>query len=131
MQIVGTIKVIKDIQKVSETFQKREFVITEDSGRYPQHIVFQLTQEKVSMVDQYKQGDRVQLDFDIRGREWTAPDGEVKYFNTLEAWRISAMGQGAPAGVPVAANAAPVAASSSDDAFSGGGSSSEEDDLPF
>jgi len=28
------------------------------------------------------------VSFNLRGREWTSPQGEVKYFNTLDAWRI-------------------------------------------
>ena len=30
----------------------------------------------------------VEVSFNLRGREWTSPTGDVKYFNTLEAWRI-------------------------------------------
>ena len=38
------------------------------------------------------QMDQIEVSFNIRGREWTSPQGEVKYFNTLEAWRIEKMG---------------------------------------
>ena len=29
------------------------------------------------------------VEFDLRGRKWTDRQGVVKYFNTLQAWRLS------------------------------------------
>ena len=100
-------------QTISEKFKKREFVITDESSQYPQHVLFQLIQDKTSLIDQYKEGDEITVHFNLRGREWASPSGEVKYFNSLEAWRIEA-GQGAAAAPQVAGIAA-----------------SQEDDLPF
>ena len=92
MQVTGQIKVISDTQKVSEKFQKREFVLTtEASTPYPQHVTFQVTQDKVNSLDNFTIGQEVTVDFNLRGREWSGPQG-VKYFNTLEAWRLTAVG---------------------------------------
>jgi len=89
--IKGTIKVIMDVQVISEKFKKREFVLDTKSGQYDQVIALQLTQDNVDMIDAHKVGDEVNVSFDLRGREWTSPkDGQVKYFNTLSAWRIEA-----------------------------------------
>ena len=33
-------------------------------------------------------GDEVTAHINLRGREWTNPQGEVKYFNTIEAWKL-------------------------------------------
>lgn len=88
MEVTGTLKVKFDTQKVSDRFQKREFVLTtEASTPYPQHVSFQLTNDKVSLLDQYNIGDEMKVQFNLRGREWNGPQG-IKYFNTLEAWRI-------------------------------------------
>lgn len=84
----GTIKVIKDTVQISDKFTKREFVVNDSSSMYPQDIMLQSVQDKCSMLDGYKEGDNVEVSFNLRGREWTSPTGEVKYFNTLEAWRI-------------------------------------------
>jgi translation initiation factor IF-3 len=86
--ITGTIKVKGNEQQVSEKFKKREFVITENSSQYPQHISFQLTQERCSLVENFKMGDEIKVFFNLRGREWTSPQNEVKYFNSLEAWKV-------------------------------------------
>jgi hypothetical protein len=88
MDITGILKVKNESQQVSEKFKKREFVITDNSSQYPQHISFQLTQDKCSLLDQYNIGAEIKVHFNLRGREWTSPQGEIKYFNSLEAWRI-------------------------------------------
>jgi len=98
MDLTATIKAIGDVQQVSEKFKKRDVVLTDDSSQYPQHISFQLTQDKVSLIDKYKVGDRIKAYFNLRGREWTSPKDEVKYFNTLEIWRV----EGGQASEPVA-----------------------------
>ncbi len=88
MEVTGILKVKFDTQKVSERFQKREFVLTTDNNTpYPQHVSFQVTQDKCSLLDQYNEGDELKVQFNLRGREWNGPQG-IKYFNTLEAWRI-------------------------------------------
>lgn len=118
-KMTGIIKHIGDTVQVSEKFQKREFVVTELSDKdpkYDQHISFQATQDKCDMLSSFGNGQSVTVSFNLRGREWTSPQGEVKYFNTLEAWRVEPSDEGsAPA--PVAA--APAAALQDDE------------DLPF
>ncbi len=85
----GNIKVVKATQSVSEKFKKREFVITDNSSQYPQDILFQLTQDRCDLIESYKSGDQIEVTFNIRGREWTSPkDGEVKFFNSLEAYKV-------------------------------------------
>lgn len=91
MEITGTIKVKNNEVQVSEKFKKREFVITDNSSQYPQHIQFQLTQDRCGLIENYKVGDEIKVFFNLRGREWKNPQGEVKYFNSLEAWRIESV----------------------------------------
>ena len=136
-QLTGKLKKIDPIVQVSEKFSKREFVITDESSQYPQDILFQSVQDKCTLLDAFKLGDVVQVSFNLRGREWTSPTNEVKYFNTLEAWRIeggqaqtsapapSAQTNAAPAPTPAPA-AAPVAQPQNTMV-----SSTDDDDLPF
>jgi len=91
MEITGQLKAKFDTQKVSDKFSKREFVLTtEASSPYPQFISMQVTQEKCAILDQFSEGQELKVNFNLRGREWNGPQG-VKYFNTLEAWRIEAV----------------------------------------
>jgi hypothetical protein len=130
-KLTGTVKVLNPTVQVSEKFAKREFVITETSSMYPQDISFQATQDKCSMLDAIQPNDQVEVSFNLRGREWTSPQGEVKYFNSLEAWRIEKVGQGMPQGMPQggpsAMNLDPIAAAPS----AAVNNASDDDDLPF
>lgn len=96
LNITGTLKVKNNEQAVSEKFRKREFVITDSSTQYPQYISFQLTQDKCSLLDSYNIGDEITVHFNLRGREWKSPQGEIKYFNSLEAWRLEKKTASAP-----------------------------------
>ena len=126
MSIVGTLKVKKGIEVVNDKFQKREFVVTDNSSQYPQHIAFQLTQAKCDLIDSYPEGSEVKVHFNIRWREWTSPQGEIKYFNTLEAWKI----EGNNANASNYGTSAP-APNAQDAPMSTYSNSAESDDLPF
>lgn len=92
MEVTGTLKVKFETQKVSDRFQKRDFVlITEANTPYPQYVSFQVTQDKCNVLDQFSEGEELRVQFNLRGREWNGPQG-VKYFNTLDAWRIEKSG---------------------------------------
>lgn len=129
-KLTGTVKVINPTQVISEKFSKREFVI-ETQDQYPQLVMFQATQDKCSLLDNVQLSSQVEVSFNLRGREWTSPAGEVKYFNTLEAWRIEKVGQGnaMPAGGPSAMSLGsdPIPAATT----SAVASNEEDDDLPF
>ena len=87
MEISGKIKVIKPTQQVSSSFSKREFVI-ETEEQYKQTIQLELHQDKTDLIDVYAEGESVICHINIRGKIWTNPQGEDKYFNTLVCWRI-------------------------------------------
>ena len=83
----GEVKVINDTKQVSDKFKLREFVLTTE-GDYPQVIQFQASQDKTELLDSIQAGQQVEVFFNLRGREWTNPQNEVKVFNTLDAWKI-------------------------------------------
>ena len=81
-----------ETQKVSDRFQKREFVLeiksTGATGyEFVDFIKFQSTQDKCSLLDQFNIDDTLKVSFNLRGRKWEK-DGQVSYFTNLEAWRI-------------------------------------------
>jgi hypothetical protein len=114
MQVQGQLKHKFDTQTVSDKFKKREFILTTDGTTpYPQHVSFQCTQDKCELLEQHNVGDEVEVHFNLRGREWNGPNG-IKYFNTLEAWRI-VMLQDAPAATTSTPPAAAASVSNTDD----------------
>ena len=89
MEIKGKIKKISETIEISDRFRKREFIIEySNNPEYPQFIQFEMVQDRCEFLDQFKEGQQVEIFFDLRGREWTSPQGEIKYFNTLQAWKI-------------------------------------------
>ena len=81
--VQGKIHKIFDQETKGESFQVRDFVI-ETLGEYPQLVKFQLVQDGCSLVDSFKEGEEVEVHFNLRGREWNG-----KYFTNLNAWRIN------------------------------------------
>jgi single-strand DNA-binding protein len=129
MEIIGKLEAIFDTQIVSEKFTKREFVIkTEESTPYPQFISVQVTQDKCQILDQYQIGDDVKIQINIKGRMWNGPQG-VKYFNTLEAWKIELVNKAMPSNM-AAANTQSNSGQSSLDADVNNSVNTNED-LPF
>lgn len=90
-KMTGTLMVIGETVQVSDKFAKREFVINDGASEYPQDIMFQLVQDKVDLMDKFEVGQEVEVSFNMRGRKWTSPQGEDKYFNSLDAWRVDAV----------------------------------------
>ena len=87
---VGKLHVAGETKQVSERFSKREFVVEVADGKYPQFISFQLTGDRCGALDEFKVGDQVRVTFNVRGREWRNPQGETKYFNSLDVWKLEA-----------------------------------------
>jgi len=124
MEITGKIKLIDETKTYgTKGFRKREVVIV-TSEQYPQSILVEFIQDKCDLLNGYNVGQDVKISINIRGREWTNPQGEVKYFNSIQGWRIEALSQGGETELP------PLDAT---DAFEAAGdlSDAEPDDLPF
>ncbi|HWU89313.1 MAG TPA: DUF3127 domain-containing protein [Kofleriaceae bacterium] len=89
METTGKLHTIFETKHVSERFSKREFVVEmSDNPKYPQVVLFQLTGDRCAQLDGLKVGDQVTIEFSLRGREWRSPSGDVKYFNSLDVWKI-------------------------------------------
>ncbi len=88
MELTGTIKKIEETKEFgSKGFKKRELVIVTDE-QYPQFILVEFTQDKCDLLNNFNLGEPVKIGINIRGREWVNPQGETKYFNSIQAWKI-------------------------------------------
>jgi len=126
MEVTGRIKAINPEQQVSASFKKRELVVTTEE-QYPQHIMIEFTQDKCDLLNNYKPGEAVKVSINLRGREWVNPQGETKYFNSIQGWRIEKVQAEAPT------QQAPSAPMPAAQAFEPAATFTEEehDDLPF
>ncbi|MCF6360237.1 MAG: DUF3127 domain-containing protein [Cyclobacteriaceae bacterium] len=125
LSIAGSILEISEVQQIKETFKKREFVLEHtENPQYPEFIKFELIQDKCALLDAFKVGDKVNVQFNLKGRKWTDRDGKVVYFNSLQAWRLQAEGGAEP---EKSAGAAPLEGLSEPE----WASNDSEGDLPF
>ncbi len=125
MELQGTIKKLSETQTFASGFQKREMILLTQE-QYPQPISIEFLSDKISLLDTVSEGDEVKVGINIRGREWTSPQGEVKYFNSITGWRLEKSSAG-NFNEPTEVTPPPATAESTENPFA----DDEEDDLPF
>lgn len=100
MEIQGKIKMIDETKTYgSNGFRKREMVITTEE-QYPQHIMVEFVQDKTDLLNDFQAGQTVKISINLRGREWVNPEGETKYFNSIQGWRIENLDTAASQDMP-------------------------------
>jgi len=88
MKISGKIKVIGEVQTFGNNgFRKRDLVI-ETLEKYSETILIEFVQDKTDLLNGYQIGTEIDVFINLRGREWTNPQGEKKYFNSIQGWKI-------------------------------------------
>jgi single-strand DNA-binding protein len=121
LEVTGKLYEVFEENQVSDKFRKREFVIEIADGSYTQYPKFQLTQDKCSLIDNFKVGQEIKILFNLTCKPFMGKDGKAQYFTNLQAWKIDSEGtqgsarQDAPSAWTASKN-------TSDD---------EENDLPF
>ncbi|MBZ9729593.1 DUF3127 domain-containing protein [Salegentibacter sp. JZCK2] len=88
MEVQGKIKLVGETKTFGNNgFRKREVVVTTEE-QYPQHIMIEFVQDKTDLLNNFQVGQPVKIGINLRGREWVSPQGETKYFNSIQGWRI-------------------------------------------
>ncbi len=95
MELTGNVKLIRDTQDITDSFSKRELVL-ETQEQYPQVILIEFVQDKCAILDNFDEGDAVKIGINIRGREWINKEGEAKYFNSIQGWKIDRLSNDTP-----------------------------------
>ena len=100
-QITGKIELIGEIttkasKNGGQPFQSREFVLdatrfNPDTGEpWENHPKFELSSRNVNIIDGFQIGQRVTVDFTLRGAKYADKEtGEIKYFTSISAFRIT------------------------------------------
>ncbi len=87
----GTLhKVFETVTRGEKAFKTREFVLA-FGDTYEQYCSFQLTQERCDIIEAYTVGEKIEVHFDLRGREWNG-----KYLTNLNAWKIVRLSEAQP-----------------------------------
>ena len=123
MNISGKVKLINETKEYGTNgFRKREIVLTTQE-QYPQNILVEFIQDRTNLLDAFNVGDLVKIDINLRGREWTNDKGEIKYFNSIQGWRIEKVEDDFESQLPPLPTKEDLNISESSD--------NEPDDLPF
>jgi hypothetical protein len=96
MKISGRITVVLPLQEGTSTngaWSKQTAIVEESEGQYPQSLAFDMFKDKIVALTV---GQQVEVDFDTKAREY-----QGKWFNNVNAWKVTVIGQSAPA-APVA-----------------------------
>lgn len=94
MKLQGVVYRIFAPVQVSEKLTKAELVISIQDSKYEQKISFQALNSACDQLRGLTIGDAVEVTFDIKGREWTSPKNEVKFFNSLDIYKVVNMRTG-------------------------------------
>lgn len=125
MEVSGKIKWLDETKTYGEKgFRKREVVITTEE-RYPQHILVEFIQDNCDLLDSFQIGQNVKIGINIRGREWVNPQGETKYFNSIQGWRIDVIQDNIETDIPSIPPPSPFEIADDNNG------DDSEDDLPF
>ena len=87
MEVQGKIKLVGNVQEITDSFRKRELVIVTQE-QYPQTLCVEFVQDKTDLLNDFQEGQEVKIGINLRGREWKNPEGKIKYFTSLHGWRI-------------------------------------------
>lgn len=105
MELIGKLEEVRAAVQRTATFTVREFVLEVENQRNTQwndHILFQVSNNNVGLLDSFSVGQMIKVTFDIQGRRWTGQDGTQRVFNTLSAWRIESAENSQAAATPTA-----------------------------
>lgn len=109
-EYTGVVEKVLATQTFASGFSKRDIVLTDDVGsdtKWPNHIAFTFKKDAASVLDTVKEGQRVKIRFAIDGREWTNPQGQVKYFTDLTGLKLDVLNEDGTSTGPVPAPAEP------------------------
>lgn len=124
-EYTGVVEKILPTQTFASGFSKRDIVVTDDVGtetKWPNHIAFTFKKDAASMLEKVQEKQRVKIRFAIDGREWTNPQGQVKYFTDLTGLNLEVLNADGSSTEPVPAPAEPDFDAAGADAL---------DDMPF
>ena len=95
----GKIKTIHELtsfeSKGGDQFTKQIFVVANNEGYEGKEQIFpmELFGDKTSLLNGFKEGDEVNVEYNLNCRHWK----EDRYFVSLQAWKIEKVGETAPA----------------------------------
>ncbi len=88
MEVTGKLKLISNTEEIGSKGLKKRSCVIVTNEQYPQSILIEFFQDKCELLDNFSEDQSVTININLRGREWVNPQGETKYFNSIQGWRI-------------------------------------------
>ncbi|MBP6357746.1 MAG: DUF3127 domain-containing protein [Sediminibacterium sp.] len=121
IKIEGVITAIHQVEQKSEKFSVQRFAIKEIVEQYPNTFEVQCTGKTIGVLNDYKVGDKVIVNANLNGREYTSKTGQTGVFMSLGLWKIEKVEAQQSAAQPMSKGKIDVNANPIDD----------NNDLPF
>ena len=87
-EVTGELIVLNETQVFQSGFSKREFVVREQEGKYPQEIKLETVKDGCAKLDAFQLGDILTVAFNLRGNEYNG-----KHYVSLAAWKVEKTGR--------------------------------------
>lgn len=86
-KMTGVVEQVGSVQLIGQNkFRKREVVLCDDPGaEYPHRLVWELTQDKVSLVNESHIGAKATVTGWPESRSWKGKDGSTRWFTSMRA----------------------------------------------
>ena len=66
MEVQGKIKLVGNVQEITDSFRKRELVIVTQE-QYPQTLCVEFVQDKTDLLNDFQEGQEVKIGINLRG----------------------------------------------------------------
>jgi hypothetical protein len=84
----GKLVEVLDVEKVTDSFSKKVFVINNCALINPQNFRIETSNNHMKLVDGFQKGDMINVFFNMNSKDWVDRSGKVRSFITLHAWKI-------------------------------------------
>lgn len=88
VELTGKVKWIDELFESSSSDFKKQTIVIETEGEYPQTLELEFVKDKVELLDLVNEGSKVKVKANIRGRVWESPEGKNRVFMSLQVWKL-------------------------------------------
>lgn len=92
LEVKGKVIEVGTPQQVTEKLKKR--TVTVEHGDNPQYLEqnqFEAINDRCALLDELREGDEVNVHFNLRGRSYVGKDGKKGHFNSLAIWKVDVL----------------------------------------
>ena len=88
MELKAVLKQVNPVIERGNFKSRKVWLTTEADSKYPQTIEVEFQQDKIDLLEGQATGTELNLHLNLRGREWTNPEGKTSVFNSLVCWKV-------------------------------------------